>query len=412
MKKQKKYLTKKNPLVKSKINHVSSHLRSRATKALACHAAKGDFVLQECSECQYISYPPRDRCPKCWGVLTWKHQKRHATLLAETTIHSTTDLYFREHVPWRIGTILLDVGPTAFAHLHSNVQVGDKLKIHVMLDRSGNPALFAMPRKVTVNMEEDYQYSQFTASPKGKRILISDGRTEIGQKLTYELIKAGAEIVYLGNADSNLRFEGQDSISKHKNVKIIPLNLLSTKSVKKCSQQYGGKVDILINTASYVRSGSIAFSGKITEMQNAIDLNVNGLTRLAKAFCPAMSARSGDEERPAIAFLDILSIFSLTGHPGYASLAASSAARLSIINSLRSEMSLSGLKVFSALIGPIEDEWHQDIPPPKVTAEQIAKSVITSLKNGQELTLVGNVAKDIFEKWSANPLLTMRETIK
>ena len=48
----------------------------------------------------------------------------------------------------------------------------------------------------------------------------------------------------------------------------------------------------------------------------------------------------------------------------------------------------------------------------KVTAEQIAKSVITSLKNGQELTLVGNVAKDIFEKWSANPLLTMRETIK
>ena len=186
MTKQKKYLTKKNPLVKSKINHVSSHLRSRATKALACHAAKGDFVLQECSECQYISYPPRDRCPKCWGVLTWKHQKRHATLLAETTIHSTTDLYFREHVPWRIGTILLDVGPTAFAHLHSNVQVGDKLKIHVMLDRSGNPALFAMPRKVTINMEEDYQYSQFTASPKGKRILISDGRTEIGQKLTYE----------------------------------------------------------------------------------------------------------------------------------------------------------------------------------------------------------------------------------
>ena len=118
---------KKNPLIKSKINQVTPAIRSRAALAMSCHASQGNFVLQVCEDCQSATYPPRDRCPKCWGKLIWKSQKRSAILLAETTIHSTSDLYFREHIPWRIGTILLDAGPTAFAHLHNDIKIGDKL---------------------------------------------------------------------------------------------------------------------------------------------------------------------------------------------------------------------------------------------------------------------------------------------
>ena len=173
-----------------------------------CHASQGNFVLQVCEDCQSTTYPPRDRCPKCWGKLIWKPQKRSAILLAETTIHSTSDLYFREHIPWRIGTILLDAGPTAFAHLHNDIKIGDKLKINIMLDRSGNPALFALPRKASANMEDDYQYKQFTVSPKNRRVLISDGRNKMGQELAKALIKAGAETVYIGNGDMNLLFDG------------------------------------------------------------------------------------------------------------------------------------------------------------------------------------------------------------
>ena len=140
-----------------------------------------------------------------------------------------------------------------------------------------------------------------------------------------------------------------------------------------------------------------------------MDINVSGLSRLAKAFCPVLSARSGDKERPAIAFVDLLSVFSLTGHPNYASMAASSAARLSLINSLRSEMRKTGLKVYSILIGPLDDEWHQDILPPKISHMQIAKTVIEALNNGQEISTVGDVAKDILSRWKLDPLLAIRE---
>ena len=400
---------KKNPLIKSKINQVTPAIRSRAALAMSCHASQGNFVLQVCEDCQSTTYPPRDRCPKCWGKLIWKPQKRSAILLAETTIHSTSDLYFREHIPWRIGTILLDAGPTAFAHLHNDIKIGDKLKINIMLDRSGNPALFALPRKASANMEDDYQYKQFTVSPKNRRVLISDGRNKMGQELAKALIKAGAETVYIGNGDMNLLFDGEQGFKNNPKIKMVSLNLLSTKSVTKVAQQYGGKIDIVINTAYYNRPGSVAFSGKITELQNSMDINVSGLSRLAKAFCPVLSARSGDKERPAIAFVDLLSVFSLTGHPNYASMAASSAARLSLINSLRSEMRKTGLKVYSILIGPLDDEWHQDILPPKISHMQIAKTVIEALNNGQEISTVGDVAKDILSRWKLDPLLAIRE---
>ena len=400
---------KKNPLIKSRINHVIPAIRSRAALAMSCHASQGKFVLQVCNDCKSPTYPPRDRCPKCWGELTWKSQKRSAVLLAETTIHSTNNLYFQGHLPWRIGTVLLDSGPTAFAHLHNNIKIGDKVIINIMLDRSGNPALFALPRKASANMENDYQYRQFTVSPKNRRVLISDGRNKIGQELAKALIKAGAETVYIGNSDMNLLFDDQQSFINNPKIKMIPLNLLSTKSTTKAAQQYGGKVDIVINTAYYIRSGSVAFGGKIKELQNSMDINAHGLSRLAKAFCPVLSARSGDKERPSVAIVDLLSIFSLTGHPSYAGMAASSAARLSLINSLRSEMQKTGLKVYTILLGPIDDEWHQNILPPKITHTQIARATIESLINGQEITAVGNVAKDILSRWKLDPLLAIKE---
>ena len=400
---------KKNPLVKSEIAQVLPAIRSRAALAMSCHASLGNFVLQVCDDCHSSTYPPRDRCPKCWGELKWKPQKRIGVLLADTTIRSTNNLYFQQHIPWRIGTILLDEGPTAFAHLHGDIKIGDEIVMNIMLDRSGAPALFALPRKASLHMEDDYQYRQFTASPKNRRVLISDGRNKIGQALAKELINAGAETIYLGNSDMNLFFDGKESLSQNPKIKIIPLNLLNTESVTKTAKQYGGKIDLIINTAYHVRPGSVAFSGKITELQNSLDINVNALSRLAKAFCPTLSSRSGDKERPAVAFVDLVSVFSLTGHPSYASMSASSAARLSLINSLRTEMKTTGLKVYSILFGPIDDEWHQEILPPKISHKQLASTVIESLKKGQEISTVGNVAKDILLRWQLDPLLAIKE---
>jgi hypothetical protein len=40
---------------------------------------------------------------------------------------------------------------------------------------------------------------------------------------------------------------------------------------------------------------------------------------------------------------------------------------------------------------------------------QIAKTVIEALNNGQEISTVGDVAKDILSRWRLDPLLAIRE---
>lgn len=67
---------RKDPLLRTHVGHVSPNLRSRAATAMAARAGLGRFVLQVCHDCRRATYPPRDRCPVCWGELDWLDQPR------------------------------------------------------------------------------------------------------------------------------------------------------------------------------------------------------------------------------------------------------------------------------------------------------------------------------------------------
>ena len=400
---------RKDPLRRTVVGHVAPDYRSRAATALGARAAEGRFALQHCATCVAATYPPRDRCPACWGPLVWNDQPAGATLLAETTIRATIDPYFRDHLPWRTGTVALDAGPSALTHVHGDVHVGDRVRMELKLDRAGNPALFAMPEKETPNMMDDPQYREFTATPKLRRILVTDGRTAIGQSVAHALLKAGARTVFLGNADMNLRFDGDEEIAALDGVEVVPLNVIDSRSVNELAGQLGGRTDIIVNTAQHNRAGTVAFGNKLTDLQKAMDVNVSGLSRLASAFCPALAGRSGDGVSAAAAFVDVASVYGLTGNTGFAGMAASSAARLSLIHALRGEMRQTGIRVMSVLCGPIDDEWHQNVPPPKVMSQQIAKTVVAALEAGRELSTVGDIAADLLARWQDDPLLSIRE---
>ena len=400
---------KKDPLVKTRAGHVPPTLRSRAAKAMAVRAGQGRFVLQMCNACAHVTYPPRDRCPKCWGVLEWADQPTGALIKAETTITASTDLFFREHLPWRIGTAQLDAGPVAIVHLHGDVQQGQRARMEIKLDRAGNPALFALPEKETPNMADDPQLRTFTASPKFRRILVTDGRGPVGQAMAQALLQAGAKTVFLGNADRLMRYPGQDEIEALEGVEPVALNLTDSRSTEELAGQLGGRVDIVVNTAGFTREGGVGLGGKLTDLQSSLDTQVSGLMRLAQAFAPALSGRSDDGVNAATAFVDVASIYGLSGKAGFSGTSAAAAARLSLLAGLRGEMAHTGIRVISVLTGPVEDEWHQSLPPPKATPAQIAKTVVDALLKGQEVICVGDVAKDILSRWQADPMLTIRE---
>ena len=116
---------KKNPQKRTRVPTLPPQTRSRAALGLTAAAAEGRFALQHCGACGAVQYPPRDACCACLSVdLDWREVPAGATVLAETRIHASPDPYFREHLPWRIGTVALDAGVPVIAELMKELEAG------------------------------------------------------------------------------------------------------------------------------------------------------------------------------------------------------------------------------------------------------------------------------------------------
>jgi hypothetical protein len=64
------------------------------------------------------------------------------------------------------------------------------------------------------------------------------------------------------------------------------------------------------------------------------------------------------------------------------------------------------VNVFS---GPLDTEWYQTVPPPRVTPVALASAVLNALRRGLEDVFVGDVAEDIRARLSVNPKAVERE---
>lgn len=109
--------------------------RSTAAAGLTTAAEQGQFALQVCSACQTVQYPPRDVCCNCLhDELPWQPVANSATVVASSTLHHSTEPYFQEKMPWRIGAVQLDCGPVAIAHLQDGLTTGARATLSLELD--------------------------------------------------------------------------------------------------------------------------------------------------------------------------------------------------------------------------------------------------------------------------------------
>jgi NAD(P)-dependent dehydrogenase (short-subunit alcohol dehydrogenase family)/uncharacterized OB-fold protein len=384
--------------------------RSRASLKLTAAASRGVFALQVCEACGTVSYPPRDACAGCLSTdLEFRPVDDRGSVIAETVIRTSTDLYFRERTPWRVGMVRLDCGPSIVAHLHGDVAVPGPVRMVAKLDKSGNAVLMALPETESENMADDPEYCELTASPRHRRVLVTSGREAVGQAVAAALSKAGASTVFVGIAESWKPFAGQAKLESIPNVEIMPLDLTDTTSVTELAGEIGGKTDIVVNTADYVRPGGLFGEGGLVTAREAFDVNVFGLQRLAQAFGPGMRGRGADGVNSAAAFVDVLPVHALANTPDFGFYSASAAARNSLLQCLRSEMRPGGVRVMSFFTGPVDDDWRQQVPPPKVAPVQIARAVVAALEEGIEESFVGDVAKDIAQRFLDDPKVLERE---
>src|SRR5882757_5610780 len=344
---------RKNPLKKTPVPLLPQGKRSRTALGLTAAAAEGRFQLQVCGDCSMVVYPPRDACPRCLSSrLPYQDVDNGGTLLAETTIRTASD---------------------------------------------------------TPNMADDPQWRELTCDPKFRRVLITDGRTAVGQALAEALSAAGASVIYVGIADPWKPFPGEEKLRKIERVEIVPLDLTDTTSVDECAGEFAARVDILINTAEHVRTGGIIERKGLTIAREELEIRYFGLTRLAQAFGPVLRARGADGVNSAAAFVNLLSVYALANWPAYGAFSATEAACLSASLSLRAELRQGGVKVLNVFFGPLETEWYQAVQPPKVAPASLAREVVRALQQGLEDLFVGDIAEDIRARLAVNPKALERE---
>jgi NAD(P)-dependent dehydrogenase (short-subunit alcohol dehydrogenase family) len=140
-----------------------------------------------------------------------------------------------------------------------------------------------------------------------------------------------------------------------------------------------------------------------------MDINYFGLLRLAQAFGPALKGRAADGKNNACAWVNVLSIYALSNFPAHGTYSASKAAALSLSQCLRAEMAGAGIRVINIFPGPIDDEWNQQMPPPKLAPSALASTVVKALKDGVEDVYPGDVAQEWFARWQESPKVLEKE---
>lgn len=125
-------------------------LRSHAGAVLA--GSGSELRLQVCRACAAVQYPPRDVCVACLDDgLEWRPVASGARLVASTVLRHSHFPYFQARLPWRIGMVRLDAGPTALVHLDAACLAAPDERLHVRLrrDAAGMAVLFAEPESLS-----------------------------------------------------------------------------------------------------------------------------------------------------------------------------------------------------------------------------------------------------------------------
>ena len=258
-------------------------------------------------------------------------------------------------------------------------------------------------------MDDDLQLRETTSHPRRRRALVTDGTTPAGQALVRALAAAGAREVYVGNPDPWRASPALAALAELPGVTVFPLDVTDGRSVHELAGRIGAKVEILVNNGYHLRPGGIRGRRDVNTPRAEMDVHYFGLLRLAAEFGPALRTRGADGPFGACAWVNVLSIYALVNHPAFTTYSASLAAALSLSQSLRADLLEGGVKVVNVFPGPLEDEWQQLLPPPKLTPEGLADAVVKALVDGVEDVYPGAVAQELSARLRENPKEVERE---
>ena len=175
---------------------------------------------------------------------------------------------------------------------------GAHARAHVVRNstRAGRRWLIALPTEETPNMADDNDVREMTSDPKFRKVLVTDGKSVVGQAARRRACKAAApDIVWVGVAEPwNGRSPARSCCAAQDGIEIVPLDATDEKSRARSrgrhrrQGRYPRQHDGICATARPARPQGHRAS-RAPRWTRPISAS-----RLAQAFGPAMRMRGAD----------------------------------------------------------------------------------------------------------------------
>ena len=222
---------------------------------------------------------------------------------------------------------------------------------------------------------------------KGKTALVTGANRGIGKVIVETLLdKGGVKKVYAAVRKIDSAKALKDKYADR--VEVIQIDLDQPETITKAAQQ-ATDVDIVVNNAGILSTVTPLESNSLDTMSHEIDINVNGLVRMAQAFAPILKNNGGG------ALVQLNSLASMKSFAPFATYCASKAAAYSITQALRDLLKEQGTTVVSVHPGPIETDMAVNAgigeiaEPPSLVAD----SILEALEKGEFHAFPDSMAK-------------------